>query len=299
MKPHHLALLVTTLFLVSVSGVYAVGNMGLIPCEGVGCKACDFVSLGNNILKWFVAIMAGIISLMFALGGFTLLMSGGNSGKVSEGKEMMTNAIIGLLIVLSAWLIVNTIFKTVVGGSISGNWYEIKCVPNPSLTADPAKSNVVASGGAGGGAGASGSVSGAGSNSAITGAINSLGNFSSASAAGTNGGRSACAWAVNQVLSEAGIAPLDGNSVKQMEDALTGGRGTLVDQSSAQSGDIVILTSSSGNHTGICLNNGCTEVVSNKSSDSTFSWKSGPTFCPSYCVDGKPIATPRIYSVNQ
>jgi hypothetical protein len=110
-------------------------------------------------------------------------------------------ASIGLLIVLSAWLIVNTIFKTVVGGSISGNWYEIKCVPNPSLTADPAKSNVVASGGAGGGAGASGSVSGAGSNSAITGAINSLGNFSSASAAGTNGGRSACAWAVNQVLS--------------------------------------------------------------------------------------------------
>jgi hypothetical protein len=90
---------------------------------------------------------------MFALGGFTLLMSGGNSGKVSEGKEMMTNAIIGLLIVLSAWLIVNTIFKTVVGGSISGNWYEIKCVPNPSLTADPAKSNVVASGGAGGGTG--------------------------------------------------------------------------------------------------------------------------------------------------
>lgn len=158
MKPHYLALLVTTLFLVSVSGVYAAANMGLIPCEGMMCKACDFVSLGNNILNWFVAIMAGIISLMFALGGFTLLMSGGNSGKVSEGKEMMTNAIIGLLIVLSAWLIINTIFKTIASGSISGNWYEIKCVANPSLTADPAKSNVVASGGAGGGAGASGAA---------------------------------------------------------------------------------------------------------------------------------------------
>lgn len=259
MKPHHLALLVTTLFLVSVSGVYAVGNMGLIPCEGMRCRACDLVSLGNNILNWFVAIMAGIISLMFALGGFTMLMSGGNSGKVSEGKEMMTNAIIGLLIVLSAWLIVNTIFKTVVGGSISGNWYEIKCVPNPSLTADPAKSNVVASGGAGGGAGGTGSKT---NTSSITNVaeqmINGTCEYSQALRNNCTGnpGYTDCSQFTQQAFTQSGCKDPGSNTNVQYSNA-----NTITSQSSLKEGDLVVYRNGSDGHSAICANDGCTQIM--------------------------------------
>ncbi len=102
------------------------------------------------------------------------------------------------------------------------------------------------------------------------------------------GGLLACAWAVNNVLSNAGVPKIDGDSVKLMDNALRSGRGTQVSQADAKCGDIVTLvnklrsTGRLANHTGICLNDGCTEVISNSSSAARFIWKSGPDFGPYY-----------------
>ena len=65
-----------------------------------------------------------------------------------------------------------------------------------------------------------------------------------------------------------------------MESGLRSGRGTLITQSSAVAGDIVIEAGTS--HVGICLNTGCTRVISNSSSNASFSWVSGPDVAPSY-----------------
>jgi len=109
---------------------------GVVPCDGPGCRACDVVILGQNLLMWFIGIMASIIALMFAWGGMQMVMSAGNTGAVSAGKEKMTNAVIGLVIILGAWLIVDTVLKVVMGGNI-GVWNEVECVANPSRTATP------------------------------------------------------------------------------------------------------------------------------------------------------------------
>jgi hypothetical protein len=103
---------------------------------------------------------------------------------------------------------------------------------------------------------------------------------STANAPGTNYGRLACAYAVNQVLKIAGVAAIDNLNVASMEQGLQGGRGTRLTQSEAQAGDIVIEAGAS--HVGICLNSGCTQVLSNSSSNASFSWSSGPDFSPSY-----------------
>ncbi len=109
---------------------------GVVPCDGPGCRACDIVILGQNLLTWFIGIMASIITLMFAWGGMQMVMSAGNTGAVSAGREKMTNAVIGLVIILGAWLIVDTVLKVVMGGNI-GVWNEVECVANPTRTATP------------------------------------------------------------------------------------------------------------------------------------------------------------------
>ena len=103
----------------------------------------------------------------------------------------------------------------------------------------------------------------------------------------------------NNVLRNAKVGTVDGDSVIDMEKVLVQGRGARINQSQAVPGDLVILlqarTSSGkvGNHVGICLNTGCTQVISNSSSKKTFSWVSGSTFSPSYTG-----GTPRFYRVT-
>lgn len=105
---------------------------------------------------------------------------------------------------------------------------------------------------------------------------------------GTNGGRVACAWAVNRVLQDAGYKPLGANPnwVPDMVQDLDAGRGTRIDPNQGRPGDIVIqdgMNYSAGQaHVGICLNNGCTQVVSNSSTQGSFTWISDRDFSAAY-----------------
>lgn len=262
------------LFLSCVPFVSGAADTGIVTCGGAGqemCQTCDFIALGNNVLQWIIGIMATVCAVVVAVAGLKMVTAGGNMGAIESAKGMITNVIVGFMLMLAAWLIVDTVIKVFISedGEIPGYgpWNEIECVDQPA----PSSTSSSTPPGPTTGVGVSGNV-------AAT-AEQMLG-FNTAG--GPGDGNVACAWAVNQVLGAAGIPPLDGDSVRSMEGALTSGRGTLVDQSSAKPGDIVIVTDGSRAHTGICLNAGCTRVVSNSSSRKSFSWVSGPDFKPSY-----------------
>jgi LAS superfamily LD-carboxypeptidase LdcB len=79
----------------------------------------------------------GIAFLVFAIlamkMGVTMVTSGGNPGALSAAKKSFTNAFIGLIIILSAWLIVDTFMRGLLGdnGDIKisnyGPWTDVKC----------------------------------------------------------------------------------------------------------------------------------------------------------------------------
>ena len=126
-------------------------------------------------------------------------------------------------------------------------------------------------------------------NAAIVDSMNRNHGMNTAGIPGTDGGRWACAGSVNYILNDAGIAPLGGPppygslSVLQVERAIQGGRGTQVNTSEAQPGDLNIIDmGGSDQHIGICLNVGCTRVMSNSSSRAAFLWESDGWFNPSY-----------------
>jgi cell wall-associated NlpC family hydrolase len=87
--------------------------------------------------------------------------------------------------------------------------------------------------------------------------------------AGPDGGNLACAWSVNNILANAGIAKVGSNTnyVPSVEAALQGGRGTPIDASQARPGDIVIWPH--GHHIGIAMGNN--QVANNSSSRAQFS----------------------------
>jgi hypothetical protein len=237
--------------------------------------------------------------IVFAWAGLLLVTSAGNESQISKARSMFSNVFIGIAITLSAWLIIDTLMKApglvnkneIGEGTKYGPWNEIKCVAQlPPAVKGTASIPGVGTGPAPTPAQTSGPVPPPdNTQTGIAAATNAY--IGASTAAGPDGGNKACAWAVNNILKNAGIAPIDGDSVPRMEAALLSGRGSLIEQSSAVPGDIVIQAQTS--HVGICLNVGCTQVISNASGNATFTWRSGTDFAPSYKA-----GPGRIYRVN-
>ena len=64
--------------------------------------------LGNFVSKTISAIIlvAGLATFMYIVyGGISWIMAGGDKGKLEEARAKITNGIIGLAIVASAWAI--------------------------------------------------------------------------------------------------------------------------------------------------------------------------------------------------
>jgi hypothetical protein len=77
---------------------------GLPPCVSL----CDIFVLVNNLLQFALTVIIVILVPFFILlGGFYILVSGGNPGKRATGKSIITGTLIGLAITVCAGLIVN------------------------------------------------------------------------------------------------------------------------------------------------------------------------------------------------
>lgn len=111
---------------------------GFVSCNGPDCSACNLVDMGNTILQWLIGVLMVVFAVLLAVAGFGLVTSGGNPSALQTAKDRMTNAIIGLIIVLCAWLIVDTVMRALLNpvgpsgptaGYIQGwgPWSEVRC----------------------------------------------------------------------------------------------------------------------------------------------------------------------------
>lgn len=83
----------------------------LIPCDGITIK-CDFkalVKLVQNIINFLVYMAAPVSAVAFAWAGVLYLTAAGDEKKISQAHTIFTDVLIGLAIILSAWLIVKLI----------------------------------------------------------------------------------------------------------------------------------------------------------------------------------------------
>lgn len=72
----------------------------------------DFVLLGIKLTKIMLGLVGTLAFGAFIYGGVMFLISAGDSDKVKNGKSAMTNAVIGLVVVFSSYLIIQFTLQT-------------------------------------------------------------------------------------------------------------------------------------------------------------------------------------------
>lgn len=110
---------------------------GLVPCGGIGqtaCQTCDVVKLTNNVVEWLVIVMGTLAAIIIVYAGVQLVISGGNQAAMESAKSMMTNVIIGYVIILGAWLVIDYAMKALIDQPNFGVWNEVQCTTTNTPT---------------------------------------------------------------------------------------------------------------------------------------------------------------------
>ena len=79
-------------------------------------NTCDFNSLIlliNNVIKFLLMdIAAPFIAIIIIYTGYLYMTAGGNAGQTEKAKHILRNVVIGYIIALGAWIIINTIITS-------------------------------------------------------------------------------------------------------------------------------------------------------------------------------------------
>lgn len=85
----------------------------LIPCTNK-CSFPDIIKIINNVLNFLITtVFLPIFILVFIYAGYQYLTARGNASKITSVKKMLMSVVIGLVIVLTAWLVVKVLFQTI------------------------------------------------------------------------------------------------------------------------------------------------------------------------------------------
>ncbi len=120
-------IIISSLLLIGLFSANLSLAAGLVPCGGKTepkCNLCHLWQLADNILDFVtLQLVFPIAALLFVAAGVVFLTSGGSEEKVTLAKKIFTNTVIGLIIVLCSWLLIDTLVSTIAGsGGVITAW---------------------------------------------------------------------------------------------------------------------------------------------------------------------------------
>ncbi len=229
----------------------------------------------NAIFQIGVAL-AGIFGvLMIVVGGFTYMTSDVVTKK-TDGKEQIKNAVLGVLLALLSWLLLNTISSKLIDFEIGIYNTQVSSNGNGSGVEDTLNPITV--------------VDGNYCNAIHQAAVSAVGTFQTCNAPGTDGGNLACAYSVDTIIKAAIGHDINNNGTIQLNtwnmaaelDAspdfyrpvdignppISETHATVTEiTQKGKPGDILISTTT-GNmigHASVCDTSGCSQIISNSS----------------------------------
>lgn len=94
------------------------------------CSLCDLLTLIDNVVKFTTQIAVLLVVIFIIWGAFLILTSAGDTKRVASGRKIITGTVVGLIIILGAWIIISTTFLVITGsyeGIMPMPWYRITC----------------------------------------------------------------------------------------------------------------------------------------------------------------------------
>lgn len=123
----------------------------LLPCRGLDCvDLCQLTTLFQRLIYFGMTVAVEVIAPIFLIvGAFFILTAGGSAERVSRGKSVLTSTVVGIMLALGAFLIVNTFLWALGNNPVLGgpnkpggvSWPNVACrvqapppPPAPSAT---------------------------------------------------------------------------------------------------------------------------------------------------------------------
>ncbi len=90
--------------LILVNGVRAVTFADPLGKEG------NLITIANTLIKGALGVTGVLALIAFIWGGIEWLISAGDTKRIQKGKDMMTWAVLGLLVIFGSYAILNLVF---------------------------------------------------------------------------------------------------------------------------------------------------------------------------------------------
>lgn len=96
-------------------------SLPLVPCAGPNCHFCSLLHLAERIKNFLIfTIGIPVASLMFIYAGFLYLSA--KPTNINSAHKIFKNAVLGLIIMLISYLVVDLILTTLANNEINNFW---------------------------------------------------------------------------------------------------------------------------------------------------------------------------------
>ncbi|MDP1689197.1 MAG: pilin [bacterium] len=103
------------------------GNL-CIPKGAKYCTICDGLNVVKGGMDYLIYIGISVAVLFITYGAILIMVGGAMPAKIQEGKKAIVASVVGVILMLMAWIIVNQVFFLFVNKSITGKpWNKIEC----------------------------------------------------------------------------------------------------------------------------------------------------------------------------
>ncbi len=112
----------------SGSGVSSSGNSGgIVPCGGVNandqsqaCTICHLIEGIHNIVKFIMGLIVVTATVVIVVAGVMYIVSAGNPAMITMAKTAIKNALIGVVVILTAFMMITFIANRMFGATGHG-----------------------------------------------------------------------------------------------------------------------------------------------------------------------------------
>ncbi len=106
-------------------------NTGRTDQELKQCKSfCDLLKTGQNAVYFGMTLVLFLaVPVLLVVGGIMIIFAGANPGLFTQGKKIITGTVVGLMLTLGSFIIVNTLLWAVGAKSEKVGWPIVSCNP--------------------------------------------------------------------------------------------------------------------------------------------------------------------------
>ncbi|MFC1787624.1 pilin [Patescibacteria group bacterium] len=102
------------------------------------CELNDIMWVVHNTGNFVLGIIGGLVLLMYIIGGTYFIAGGGNESRITKGKQYLKLSTVGLLIVMFAWIGINTLQSVLKGtGQPTDDVTYVPCGPGDRNKGQP------------------------------------------------------------------------------------------------------------------------------------------------------------------